>query len=99
MSRKIEKKRWKTRHKLEEDSRYPDNCIHIGRNESYKHAKKKLKIAWELIQDDKKIVTEAKAKNKNRIYDIICLDTGNIYEIESDKSVEKKDADFTIYLD
>lgn len=98
MTKKEEKKKWETRKKLKQQERTHGSCIRVGKNESYEHAKKKFELCWELIQQGYTPVTEAKSKKGERRYDIIVLETGNIYEIESDPDIEKPDADYTIHI-
>ena len=96
-----EKKRTKTlkEHEVYHADRIHRNCIRVGRNESYAHANKKFDICWEFLQLEQAFITEPKIRSKGRRYDILNLDTGDIVEIESDKSVKKKDADIIIYLE
>lgn len=90
MNRKESEKIQETNRRLDLNAGFhKHNCVRFGKNESYEHAKKKFDKCWELSQLGYNFVTEAKNKYMDRKYDIICLETGEIWEFEKDHKIKK----------
>lgn len=69
--------------KIEHTDARHRNCIRLHPQNSKRHEMKKVELCWELLQDGKEFVTEAKFKDKDIRADIYILDTGELWEIES----------------
>lgn len=59
------------------------NKITVHPQNSKRHERKKFDLCWQLLQQDKEFITEARFKDRDIRADIFILDTGEIWEIES----------------
>lgn len=82
---KLRKKRNDNRRKLVEKDRKKTNVVDIHPQNSKKHENKKFQLCWQLEQENKKYVTEARFKNRDLRADIYVLDDDEILEIETSK--------------
>jgi len=71
------------RRKLVEKDRKKTNVVNIHPQNSKAHEKKKFELCWQLEQEGKKYVTEARFKDKDLRADIYVLDDDELLEIES----------------
>lgn len=67
----------------------PKNAIYISTANSIEHERAKVDLCYELKEQDKYYITEAvrnekDEKGKERRVDVVCLDDGTEYEIETD---------------
>lgn len=93
--RELEMKRNDEARKLEHTSARHRNCVRVHKQNSKRHERKKFDLCWELLQDDKEFVTEAKFEDKDIRADIFILDTGEIWEIESsDYELEERKSEY-----
>lgn len=81
--KQLQQKRNKNARKLVEKDRKKQNVVNIHPQNSKKHEQKKFELCWELEQQNKKYVTEARFKNRDIRADIYVLDDDEILEIES----------------
>jgi len=79
----LRKKRNDNRRKLVEKDRKKTNVVDIHPQNTKAHEKKKFELCWQLEQENKKYVTEARFKDKDLRADIYVLDDDEILEIES----------------
>lgn len=66
------------------------NVIQLFRNNTKAHEMMKSEVCWDLLQDNKTFVTEAVETATNLRRDVVELDTGLIYEIETDPARAKR---------
>ena len=60
------------------------NAVFIHTNASLKHELMKAEVCYNLRKQNKEFITEA-VDNKTKLrHDVVCLDDGVIYEIETD---------------
>jgi len=71
--------------KLVPQDRKKTNVVNIHPQNSKKHEQKKFELCWELEQENKEYVTEARFKDRDLRADIYVLDDDEILEIESSK--------------
>lgn len=91
----LEIKRNDNARKIKHEDAMHRNCIKIHPQNSKRHEMTKVKKCWELLQQGKEFVTEARFKDKDIRADIFVLDNGNIYEIESsDYKLEERKKDY-----
>lgn len=62
------------------------NAIHLSVANSKEHEMAKCKLAYDLIKEGNKIITEAEENSTKLRRDLVCITTGEIYEIETEKS-------------
>lgn len=79
----IEKTRNDNARKIKNTDSRHRNCIRVHRQNSKRHEMKKVEICWELLQDGKEFITEARFKDSDIRADIYVLDDDEIIEIES----------------
>lgn len=89
----LRQKRNDNARKLVEKDRKKQNVVNIHPQNSKRHEQKKFELCWDLEQENKKYVTEARFKDKNLRADIYVLDTGEVLEIETSKQelVQRKE--------
>ncbi len=63
----------------------PKNAVYLSAANSWKHECLKAKICWELLKEKKQFITEGVSNRSGLRHDIICLDDGVIFEVETDK--------------
>lgn len=84
-----QKDKWQTRNqnakKLLPADRKKQNVVNIHPQNSKRHEQKKFELCWELEQENKKYVTEARFKDRDLRADIYVLDDDEILEIETSK--------------
>jgi len=79
---------------MDDDSRHR-NCIRLHPQNTVEHEMKKAEICWELLQEDKEFITEARFENRDIRADVFVLDNGNIFEVETDPSdVDERKSDY-----
>jgi hypothetical protein len=76
------------------------NCIRLNPANTYDHERLKFETCWNLLKEGKEFITEAEFENpfKKRC-DIVCLDSGVIYEIvvsEKEESLIKKSKEYPL---
>ena len=69
--------------KLKQSDSMHRNCIRLHPQNTKEHEMKKVELCWELLQQGKEFITEARFKKGDMRADIYVLDNGDIYEIES----------------
>ena len=79
----LEAKRNQNAHKIKHNDAMTRNHVAIHPQNTKKHEKKKWEICWELRQQGKHFITEARFKNKNIRADIYVLDDDKMIEIET----------------
>jgi len=62
----------------------PLNAIYFRSMNSLRHELMKAQKCHELLKEKKWFITEAENKRNGLIRDVVCLDDGMIYEIETD---------------
>jgi hypothetical protein len=67
-----------------EETRRPKNAIYIRPGNSIKHEVGKLEICHRLQSAGHDFITEAKENESGLVRDVVDLDTGQIYEVETD---------------
>ncbi len=92
------KRRWRHLKRLDISEQKHVNCIRVHRGETPSHRNKKIELCLELLDGGRDFVTEARNRDRSRRYDIYLLDSGDVWEIETDEGVEKSDADFVFYV-
>lgn len=91
----VKRRRNDNARKLETSDRQHRNCVRVHPQNSLEHEKRKFEKCWELAQDGKAFVTEARFSDKDIRADIFVLDTGHIYEVESsDYELDQRKADY-----
>ena len=65
------------------------NCVRISNGESERHILAKVIKCVEIMKLGHKFVTEAKSKDRKREFDVVDLDTGEIFEFEKNPKVNK----------
>lgn len=81
--RELREFRNECRRRLREKDRNKTNQLNIHPQNSYEHEKKKFEICWELEQEGKKYITEARFKDRDIRADIFVLDDDEIHEVET----------------
>jgi len=66
------------------DSRHR-NKVNLHRQNTKKHEMKKAELCWQLEQQGKEYITEARFKNRDLRADIYVLDDDEVWEIETSK--------------
>lgn len=90
----LQTKRNNTRRYFRHQSGIHVNCIRLNITNSYSHEMKKVDICMEMLKRGQQFLVEAEFERpfKKRA-DLVCLDTGTVYEIqgsESNESIEEK---------
>ncbi len=81
--------------RLEHTSSIHRNCIRINAGSTKRHEEKKFEIAWRLAKEGKEFITEAVFKKEGVRADIVCLDTKEIFEIETNpRDFELRKSDY-----
>lgn len=80
---KLRRKRNKARRNLVEKDRKKTNVVDIHPQNSKAHEQKKFELCWQLEQNQKKYVTEARFQKRDLRADIYVLDDNELLEIES----------------
>ena len=93
------KRRWKNLKQLDLAEQKHVNCIRIHKTETPSHRNKKIELCLNLLDEGRDFVTEARTVDRSRRYDIYLLDSGDVWEIETDHGVEKSDSTYTFYVD
>lgn len=65
------------------------NCCRINPKNSFKHELAKFKMAYKLRKLGHTIITEGLSQNGKRIFDLLDLSTGDIFEFETGRSYKK----------
>lgn len=81
----LRRKRNENRRKLKVKDRKKTNVVDIHPQNSKAHEKKKFELCWQLEQDGKEYITEARFKDRDLRADIYVLDDDELLEIESSK--------------
>jgi len=81
----LRRTRNENRRNLVEKDRKKTNVVDIHPQNSKAHEKKKFELCWQLEQEGKKYITEARFKDQNLRADIYVLDDDELLEIESSK--------------
>lgn len=72
----------------------PINAIFLSPANSLKHEMEKCRVCYALLSEKKKFITEASENRTGLRRDIVCLDNGEILEIEtSEKRAERFKSD------
>ena len=66
------------------------NAIYFTPANGLKHELKKAEVCYNLLKERKWFITEAVDNKLELIRDVVCLDDGTIYEIETDKRRAKR---------
>jgi len=62
-------------------ARLKRDVVYLNSHNSYEHELKKTQVALEQMKLGRQIITEAMRKSDGRIVDVVCLDTGEEFEI------------------
>ena len=60
------------------------NAVFFNPHNSWKHEQKKAEICYNLLKDGMEFITEAEEIKTRQRADVVCLDTGERFEIETD---------------
>ena len=66
------------------------NAIHFSKANSKPHEMGKASICYDLLAEGKSFITEAVHNKTGYRRDVVCLDSGNVYEIETDPKRAKR---------
>lgn len=66
------------------------DAVFISAANSWEHEAAKTYVCWCLKKKGMKFITEAVSNKTNDRHDIVCLDDGYIYEVETDKKRAKR---------
>ena len=65
------------------------NAVFINPANSLKHETEKLKLCYNLRKEKKEFITEAVENKTGLRRDVVCLDTGIVYELETNPKKAK----------
>ena len=63
--------------------RRPKNAVYLNPSNSLEHEQAKVKVCYDLQSEGKKFITEAVDNETDLRRDVVCLDDGEIFEIET----------------
>ena len=81
----LSRERSKNADKIMREDRKHRNKVNLHRQNTEKHEMRKAELCWELEQQGKHYITEARFKDKDLRADIYVLDDDEIWEIETSK--------------
>ena len=61
------------------------NAVFISASNSLEHEKAKLEVCWHLRKLGRDFITEAVCNKTGLRRDAVCLDSGTVFEVETDK--------------
>lgn len=82
----VQKKRvWKSYHTpgMPNYAKRKKNCVFVNASNSLEHEQGKLHVAWLLRKKGWDFITEAVESSSGLRRDVVCLDTGMVYEVET----------------
>ena len=87
--RETRERRNEARRLISLSNRNHSNCIRIGENETYNHARAKFEVCKKLLDGGNEFYTECIFENNQGRADIFCLDTKVVVEILSTETLEQ----------
>jgi len=74
------------------------NAVYLSAHNTLEHELAKAEFCWNLKKEGKQFITEAQAKDNNRIVDIIILDSAEEVEIVKNHLSKKNKADIVVRI-
>lgn len=74
------------------------NAIFLNPSNSWTHEFGKTALCWELLKQGKQFITEAVEKESNKRRDVVCLDNGIAYELETSEKRAKRHYEDWVYV-
>ena len=87
--RETRERRNEARRLISLSNRNHSNCIRIGENETYNHARAKFEVCKKLLDGGNEFYTECIFEGNQGRADIFCLDTKVVVEILSTETLEQ----------
>jgi len=84
--KELEIKRNRNAQKINNNDSRHRNRVNLHKQNTRRHEMKKAELCWQLEQEGKHYITEARFKNKNLRADIYILDDDELWEIETSKT-------------